>query len=251
MLAQGYAGFFQTSSLTVTRTAGEWLGFFVEQMGLFYLVLGIGGWIWLGMQRGAARRIAALLALTGLVDLLFVLNYRVGDPEVFLLPLLMVLAVGVGMGTVWLFSRREMTLWSADQVAVAMLLVGIAMQGVGPGFVPPVYSWTAHDQAVAMAKVDFPPDSRVIGIVGEVTALKYMQQSAGLGLNALPVAADDPDLRRALGGRRMWPPAIRSSSHGNWRGSRTSIASPGPVPWCGCGPGARPNPARLKWHCPG
>ena len=203
VLAQGYAGFFQASSLTVTRTAGEWLGFFVEQMGLFYLVLGIGGWIWLGMQRGAARRIAALLALTGLVDLLFVLNYRVGDPEVFLLPLLMVLAVGAGMGTVWLFSRREITLWSADQVAVAMLLVGIAMQGVGPGFVPPAYTWTAHDQAVAMAKVDFPPQSRVIGIVGEVTALKYMQRSDGLGLNALPVAADDPDTRRTLVAEEM------------------------------------------------
>ena len=90
-----------------------------------------------------------------------------------------------------------MSVWS-DQMALRMLIVGIAMQGVGPGFVPPVYAWTAHDQAVAMAKVGFPPQSRVIGIVGEVTALKYMQRSEGLGLNALPVAADDPDLRRAL-----------------------------------------------------
>ncbi len=197
LLAQGYAGFFQANALAVSRSAGEWLAFLMGQMGAFYLVLGIGGWIWLGRQRGAARGIGLLLALTGLVNLLFVVNYRVGDPEVFLLPLLMVLAVGVGAGTVWLFSRQKMSVWS-DQMALAMLIVGIAMQGVGPGFVPPVYAWTAHDQAVAMAKVDFPPQSRVIGIVGEVTALKYMQRSEGLGLNALPVAADDPDLRRAL-----------------------------------------------------
>ena len=202
VMAQGYAGFFQASSLTVTRTAGEWGAFFVGQMGAFYLVLGIIGWIWLGWQRGAARRMGALLALTGLVDLIFVLNYRVGDPDVFLIPLLMVLAVGAGAGTVWLLSRREMNLWS-DQVAMAMLGVGIAMQGVGPGFVPPVYAWSAHDQAVAMAKVDFPPDSRVIGIVGEVTGLKYMQRAEGLGLNAVAVPADDPDLRRALVAENM------------------------------------------------
>jgi hypothetical protein len=58
--------------------------------------------------------------------------------------------------------------------------------------------WRAHDYAVDMAKVPFPPGSRVIGLEGEVTALKYMQAAEGLGLAATPIAADDPTRRRAL-----------------------------------------------------
>ena len=49
-----------------------------------------------------------------------------------------------------------------------------------------------------MAKVPFPPNSTVIGLEGEVTALKYMQAAEGLGTNATPVAADDPQRRREV-----------------------------------------------------
>jgi hypothetical protein len=48
-----------------------------------------------------------------------------------------------------------------------------------------------------MAKVDFPPDSRVIALEGQATALKYMQLAEGLGLNARPVVADTPEVRQA------------------------------------------------------
>ena len=44
--------------------------------------------------------------------------------------------------------------------------------------------WAAHDYAVYMAKVDFPPGSRGIGIEGEMTALKYMQQAEQIGLHS-------------------------------------------------------------------
>jgi hypothetical protein len=49
-----------------------------------------------------------------------------------------------------------------------------------------------------MAKVPFPPNSTVIGLEGEVTALKYMQAAEGLGANATPLAADDPQRRREV-----------------------------------------------------
>ncbi len=58
--------------------------------------------------------------------------------------------------------------------------------------------WRTHDYAVDMAKVPFPPGSTVIGLEGEVTALKYMQAAEGLGTNATPVAADDPQRRREV-----------------------------------------------------
>jgi hypothetical protein len=58
--------------------------------------------------------------------------------------------------------------------------------------------WAAHDYAIDMAKVPFPPASVVLGLEGEVTALKYMQAAAGLAANAAPVAADDPQRRAEL-----------------------------------------------------
>jgi len=56
--------------------------------------------------------------------------------------------------------------------------------------------WATHDFAVDMAKVDFPPGSHVIGIEGEITALKYMQQAEQLGLAATGVVANEPAARR-------------------------------------------------------
>ena len=58
------------------------------------------------------------------------------------------------------------------------------------------HEWAVHDYAVDMATVAFPPQSRVIGLEGEMTALRYMQAAGGLGLDATPIVADDPALRR-------------------------------------------------------
>jgi hypothetical protein len=79
--------------------------------------------------------------------------------------------------------------------AAALLL----LTALGPGrgeAVDRSGDWAAHDYAVDMAKVAFPPGSVVIGLEGEVTALKYMQAAEGLGANATPLAADDPQARR-------------------------------------------------------
>jgi hypothetical protein len=40
-------------------------------------------------------------------------------------------------------------------------------------------SWAAHDYAVALAKVDYPTGSHVVGLEGEMTALRYMQKPRG------------------------------------------------------------------------
>ncbi len=197
VLAQGYTGFFQANALTASRSAGEWLTFFVREMGGFYFVLGVAGLLWLVWLGRMARRAAVLLILVGAVNLLFVLAYRVGDPEVFMLPVFLVLAVGVGAGMTWTFSPPSMTLWP-NHVAVAMFAVGLVIPGLVLALRPRSMGGPPTIVAVAMAKVDFPPQSRVIGIVGEVTALKYMQQAEGLGRNAIPLAADDPTLRRTL-----------------------------------------------------
>jgi hypothetical protein len=48
-----------------------------------------------------------------------------------------------------------------------------------------------------LAQADFPAGSHVIGLEGEMTALRYMQAAEGLGTGATLVTANDPAQRRA------------------------------------------------------
>ena len=78
-----------------------------------------------------------------------------------------------------------------------LLVVTFLPLGRGPA-IDRSGDWRVHNYAVEMAKVDFPPESRVVGLRGQMTALRYMQQAAGLGRQAIPVAIDDPAQRRAF-----------------------------------------------------
>jgi hypothetical protein len=60
------------------------------------------------------------------------------------------------------------------------------------------HDWAAHDQARRMAQANFPPNSQIIGLEGEMTALRYMQAAEALGTNASLITAKDPAQRRAL-----------------------------------------------------
>ena len=57
--------------------------------------------------------------------------------------------------------------------------------------------WRVHNYAVDMAKLAYPADSHVIGIEGEMTALKYMQQAEGLAPDATAVVANEAEARQA------------------------------------------------------
>jgi hypothetical protein len=172
-----------------------------------------------------------LILLVLLANLVFALLYRVADQEVFLLPVFLCLALLAGGGVAATGSvilragvaRRRADLAApggtarpradlaapgggarpragvqGNRLAAMLLLVLVAAllllvwnPGRGP-FADRRGEWAAHDYAVDMAKVPFPPGSTVIGLEGEVTALKYMQAAEGLGTAAVGVAADDP-----------------------------------------------------------
>lgn len=193
VLASGYTGFFGTTALAETRTPGDWPAFGLAQTGWLGVGLAVAGLAWLVDQRVRKEWVLVLLVL--LANLVFALAYRVGDQEVFLLPVFLCTALLTGGGlaaVIWRLPGR----WAP----VAGVL-GILVLAAGPGRglrVDRSHDWAAHDAAVDMAKVEFPAGSVVIGLEGEATALKYMQLAEGLGLNATPVVADDPALRRAV-----------------------------------------------------
>lgn len=192
VLASGYTGFFGAVDLRPARTAGDWFQFFVAQIGwpaLLLALLGLGALA----APSPARRGWVMLGIIAATNLIFALLYQVGDQEVFLLPTLLCAAIFAGGGAQLILRRLPRR---AGWLAGALLLAAVL---AGPGRGPAVnrsQDWAVHDYAVDMATVDFPPGSRVLGIEGEMTALRYMQLAEGLGQNALPAAADDPALRR-------------------------------------------------------
>ncbi len=208
VLARGYTSFFGSSTLAVERTPQQWFELVVAQVGWVGLLFALVGCAWLLDRRVRKSWVLVLLVLAA--NFVFTMFYRVGDQEVFLIPVFLCLALLAGGGVAKVAElfvpqtrhseeqqRNLVPIWAGGVTVVALLLLLAWNPGRGPA-VNRSGDWRAHDYAVDMAKVPFSPGSTVIGLEGEVTALKYMQAAEGLGTNATPVAADDPQRRREV-----------------------------------------------------
>ncbi|MEZ4635618.1 MAG: DUF2723 domain-containing protein [Caldilineaceae bacterium] len=195
VLARTYTSFFADNPLAVTRSPADWLNFFVAQIGWIGLLLAVLG-LFVAIGQKQRRPAWTLIAVTGIVNLAFAVTYRVGDAEVFALPAVLSLSVFLGNVVAFAYSM-PVARWGRLLVvgaATAMLLLLPINRGPT---VDRARDWGVHDYAVAMAKVDFPPNSHVVGLRGQVTALTYMQAAEKLARNATPVAIDDETERRA------------------------------------------------------
>ncbi len=197
VLATGYtSSFFKDNPLAKHYTLAEWLQLFQQQVGEFGLLLGVLGLVWLLDRNKRPAKAWILILLVFLINTIFAFNYKVSDVEVFLLPTFLCLAllIGGGVGLVGrLLASRPRLAISAQIFCVLLIGAGVGGRGM---LINRSQTWAVHDYAVALAKVDFPPHSQVIGLEGEATALQYMQQAEGLGLNANAVVADDQDVRQ-------------------------------------------------------
>lgn len=196
VLARDYTAFFAENELTAHLGPIDWLLLGRDQMGWLGLGLAALGLVWLVDRRGRPARAWVLVLLVLLANLIFTLNYRVPDPEVFLLPALLALGLFAG-GGVGLAARLlpHLGLATLIQAALVALLVWLPL---GRAPIPDRGDiWRYHDRARRMAQAAFPLGSVVLGIQGEVTALRYMQAAEGLAQAATPQAADDVDQRRA------------------------------------------------------
>jgi len=177
-------------------TPDDWAQLWLAQYGFVGLGLGWFGLIWL-LWRGHNRRFGLGLLAVLLSNLTFALLYRVGDPEVFMLPAWLAFAPLIGVGSAALAQIRQVRrplIYALYALLLLVLVVGSGGRGTA---VDRRGDWFIHDYAVALAKVDFPTQSQVIGLEGQITALRYMQQAAGLGQHAHGVVANDPAQRRA------------------------------------------------------
>ena len=195
VLALGYTRtFLIETGLTGPVADMNWVALFRQQVGLLGLGLGALGLIG-GLGRlGQSAKAWICIGLILITNILFATNYNVSDVEVFLLPAFLCLALLIGGGVGVLERWLSFQPWLAN--VVQALIVLLLIFGGRNSIINRSNAWVTHDYATAMAKVNFPSHSQVIGLEGEITALKYMQQAERLGLGVTGIVADDPEARR-------------------------------------------------------
>lgn len=196
VLARRYGAFFADNELTKVLTLQQWLELIRAQMGWMGILLAVLGLPWLVDRRWRPARAWWLVFGVLLINWLFAILYRVPDPEVFLLPTLLCLAIFAG-GGIGLLARLLPSPGAWLLTALLAVLLVVMPFGRAP-LINRHDMWKYHDRARRLAQANFPPNSQVIGLEGEMTALRYMQAAEALGINAIPITANDPAHRRAL-----------------------------------------------------
>ena len=197
VMASSYNVFLGDNPLARDLGAAFYPELFWRQFGPVGLALALVGLI------GLLRRPKALV-LTGLAFLAyaaFAVVYRVPDVEVFFIPAFLLVAVWIGVGIDYaadLLCPRGSSMAARRLLAVCGVLL-ILLAIAQPLFIAVRdYSdvdlsqrWTTNDYGLYVLKQPLAPDSTVVGLLGEMTLLRYFQRTAGLRPDVETVAADD------------------------------------------------------------
>ncbi len=177
-------------------------------VGLALMLLGVPGLLCHRGARGTGRRVKALV-LTVVAFLTFVafgVLYRVPDVEVFFIPAFVIIGVWIGVGLDYaaaLLRLRGSSLALRRLLAASTLLLFLAAiiqpLAIAARNYPDLdlsQRWIVHDYGEYLLQEPLPPDSTIVGILGEMTLLRYFQDTAGLRPDLQTIAADDEALRR-------------------------------------------------------
>ena len=175
-------------------------------VGLALALLGVLGLLRRPWGRSLRTQALTLTAVAFLSFVAFGLAYRVPDVEVFFIPAFVLVAVWIGAGLDYaarLLRPRGPSLALRRLLAASGLLLFLA------AIVQPLViaarnypdldlsqRWVVHDYGQYLLQEPLPPDSTVVGILGEMTLLRYFQDTAGIRPDLETIAADDEALRR-------------------------------------------------------
>lgn len=194
VLGGGYSTFLRDNPFGIERGLGDILASVIGQFGWPALAVAAAGAL---RWRQQPRRLIFLL-LVLLVDLLFAARYRVADIEVFLLPAILVAPLFIAVGLTALWQRVLAAAGRRRQpLAVGLALILLLWPAILAGqrlpdqdrARPPARGWGVHDYGRDLL-AHAAPDSVVVGILGEMTLLRYFQRTAGLREDVVTIAAD-------------------------------------------------------------
>jgi hypothetical protein len=196
--ASGYGTFFADNPLSPHYGVANYLSLFGQQFGPVGWLLTVPGLLLAWRRRPQAT---ALFLVAGLTGFAFGLAYRVPDVAVFFIPVFLVAAIFIGWGV------QALVDWTTPRGAVRGLVIGgglIALLFTAWQTWLPAYhaanrsgQWAVYDDGREIITQPLPHGAVIIGILGEMTRLRYFQQVEGLRPDLRTVAADREADRRA------------------------------------------------------
>jgi hypothetical protein len=210
--ASGYNLFLAENPLAGSRPLWFYLRLFFDQFGPLGLVMGLLGLLWL-------LRRPPELALTGgafACYTAFGLLYHVPDVEVFFIPSFLIytlwIGAGIALATSWVIvaayhpsSPLPGRLLTGDRLLAVLFvilfapLLSTALDAFREHFPAQDRSraWQVHDYGLDVLGQSLGEKPAIVGILGEMTLLRYFQRTQGVRPDVLTVAADDEQERLA------------------------------------------------------
>jgi hypothetical protein len=196
VLALSYGAFISGNPFGETRDLLFYGTLWLAQFGVAGGLLGLAGLLWPTRR----RRMQLALILSAGINVAFALLYRVADIEVFLLPAFVLWAVGIGLalGSVLDLGRRAV--WARPVALLLALAFAIQPALIAARTWPAAdrsRSWSVHDEALDALAQPLPQGATIIGILGEMTVLRYFQRTQGVRPDVQTIAANLEDARMA------------------------------------------------------
>ncbi len=229
----GYGVFIFGNPFNQTRGPEFYLHLMSDQF--YTLVPGLIGLLyllWFGRRAAAGVTGLAFAAFTA-----FNLLYRVADIEVFFIPNFLLWAVWSGAGAAFLLGTAAVLPRPSWRPAAAGVLVGlfgfiILQLGLhGAAALRQKYTWQVHDTGLDMLAQPRPGEpAAIVGILGEMTLLRYFQATEQVRPDILTVPADREADRLAAvsrllaGGKAVYLTRDLPGAAARW-----SLAAAGPL----------------------
>jgi len=204
VMASDYSVFLGENPLARDLGGAFYGELFWQQFGPLGLALALVGLLGLVRRpKALALTILAFLAYAG-----FAVVYRVPDVEVFLIPAFLIVSVWIGVGldhAAGLLRPRGRSLALRRLLAICSFLLFLA--AILQPLLIAVHAypdldlsrrWTVHDYGQYVLDQDLPYDnSTIVGLGGEMTLLRYFQDTTGGRTDVETVRADDEAARWA------------------------------------------------------
>ncbi len=202
--ARAYRVFITDNPFNVHREPGDYVRLYTEEMGTLALALAVLGIS--RIRRGTPYWLA--LAIGVVVQVLFAVNYKVADIQVFFLPvfLLSVPFIAAALSDVWdagtgflqgRLPAKPVSIIGSVLLAALVLVQPVARTRAHWDALNRADDWGIYDWGADMVTQPLPEGSVIVGILGETTLVRYFRNVLGMRPDLHVVPADREDARHA------------------------------------------------------